>query len=88
MTHSPAQQLEAIRGVQTVPLQAFGDDCFCADHASWRPCAPWAQSVKEWFPGRSTVAASWDRQLGSPAEQPQRQCSRRPARSALSLQTS
>ena len=26
MTHSPAQQLEAIRGVQTVPLQAFGDD--------------------------------------------------------------
>ena len=46
MTHSPAQQLEAIRGVQTVPLQAFGDDR-----------GRFMETFRvEWFPG-----VNWDR---------------------------
>ena len=46
MTHTPAQPLEAIHGVQTVPLQASATT---AD-ASWRPFAP-----------NGSRRVSWDR---------------------------
>lgn len=46
MTISPAQPFEAIHGVQTVPLQAFGDDR-----------GRFMETFrKEWFPG-----VNWDR---------------------------